>query len=71
MNNENNTNLEREYAWSILDYFEDLLDEKGIDIPSDDRDGDEGEARLYGTEYCELEDKITSLLKLFREKVTS
>lgn len=71
MNNENNTNLEREYAWAILDYFEDLLDEKGIDIPSDDRDGDEGEARLFGSEYFDLEDKITSLLKLFREKVTS
>ena len=71
MNNENNTNLEREYAWAILDYFEDLLDEKGIDIPSDDRDGDEGEARLYGSEYFDLEDKIVSLLKSFRNKVTN
>lgn len=71
MNNENNTNLEREYAWAILDYFEDLLDEKGIDIPSDDREGRDGESRLYGEEYFDLEDKIVSLLKLFREKVTS
>lgn len=70
MDNTNNT-LEQEYAWAILDLFEDLLDEKEIDIPSDDREGNEGEARLYGIEYFDLEDKIVSLLKSFREKITS
>lgn len=46
----------REFAIAILDLFEDLLDEKDINIPSEDRVGEEGEARLYGTEYFQLED---------------
>ena len=67
---ENTNKLEQEYAWSILDLFEDLLDEKGIDIPSDSREGDEAEARLYGEEYFELEDKVIGLLKSFRVEVS-
>lgn len=55
----------REYAIAILDLFEDLLDEKGIDIPSDDREGDECEARIYRTEYYELEDAVYELLAHF------
>lgn len=70
MNNTNTNTLEQEYAWSILEYFEDLLDEKGIDIPSDDREGRDGEARLYGEEYFDLEDKIVGLLKSFRMEVS-
>ena len=65
MENTNRT-LEQEYAFAILDCFEDLLDEKEIDIPSDDREGNEGEARLYGCEYFDLEDKVIGLLKSFR-----
>ena len=58
----------REFAISILDLFEDLLDEKGIDIPSEDRTGEEGEARLYGTEYFQLEDDVTNLLEQFEDE---
>ena len=68
MDNTNNT-LEQEYAWAILDLFEDLLDEKEIDIPSDDREGNDEEARLYGEEYFDLEDKVIGLLKSFRVEV--
>lgn len=53
-------------AGTILDFFEDLLDEKGIDIPSSDREGrdvNEFEARIFGTEYYNLEDKITEYLR--------
>ena len=46
----------------ILDIFEDMLDEKGIMIPDDDRTGDEGEACLYGCTYGDLEEEITALL---------
>lgn len=72
--NENSDNsalisVEREYAIGILDIFENLLDEKGIDIPSDDRNGDEGEARIFGTEYADLEDKITELLIKFENEL--
>ena len=58
--------LEREYAIGIMNIFENLLDEKDIDIPSEDRNGDECEARIFGTEYADLEDKITELLIKFK-----
>lgn len=52
----------RGLAITILDMFEDMLDEKGIMIPDEDRTGDESEACIYGTTYAELEDQITELL---------
>lgn len=61
--------LEQLYTDAILDCFEDLLDEKDINIPSDDRNGDEGEARIYGTEYFDLEDRISYLLNKFRRDI--
>jgi len=44
----------KEVAMSILNYFEDMLDEKDIDIPDDDRTGDPDEARLYGMTFDDL-----------------
>lgn len=55
----------RGLAIQILDMFEEMLDEKGIMIPDDDRTGAEGEACLYGTTYGCLEDKIVNLLSDF------
>lgn len=52
----------RSYAINICDKFEDILDEHGIDIPDDDREGAETEAHLYGTTYVNLEDSISELL---------
>jgi hypothetical protein len=52
----------REMAIVILDEFEELLAEHDIVIPSDDREGREEEACLYGSQYYELEDEITDLL---------
>lgn len=46
----------------ICELFEDLLDKFDITIPSDDREGNEEEARLCGDEYINLEDAITGLL---------
>lgn len=54
---------ERRLAGEILDEFEELLDEKDISIPSEDREGGDGEARLFGSEYFELEDRIVGILK--------
>jgi hypothetical protein len=48
----------REVATDIIDKFEDLLDEHNIDIPDDDRTGDEGEARIYGITFAELLEKV-------------
>ena len=52
----------RSLTFEIIEVFEDLLEEKGIQIPDDDRTGDPNEAPLYGTTYAELEDKIFDLL---------
>ena len=52
----------RGIAIMILNLFEDMLADKGIQIPDEDREGDEDEACLYGSTYYELEDKITELL---------
>ena len=47
---------------AVLDEFEELLDGKNVTIPSSDREGREEEARLYGSEYYNLEDAITAIL---------
>lgn len=61
--------LRKDYAYEILESFEELLDEKDISIPSDDRDCEDGESRIYGSEYYELEEKILWLLEQFEEEV--
>ena len=60
---------ERDLAFYVVDVFEDLLDEKNIDIPcadsseEEDRRENESAARIYGTEYGDLVDRIEALLK--------
>lgn len=57
----------RYWSAEICDIFEELLEEKDITIPSEDREGEE-EARLYGCEYYNTEAEITDLLlKLIAE----
>lgn len=59
----------RELAARIVDLFDDLLDQKGIEVPCEDPDEQaerhEGsnEACLYGMEYWTLVDKIEEMLK--------
>ena len=54
---------EREIATWIIEKFEELLQLRGIKIPSDDRTGDKTEACIFGSEYYELEDQITNILE--------
>lgn len=61
--------LLKEYSAGICDIFEDLLEKHDITIPSEDRDGHEGEARLYGTEYGELEDEVFDMLVTMMNEV--
>ncbi len=53
----------RELAFAMLMDFEEVLEEYDVTIPSADREGTPEEARLYGTEYYDLEDAITEVLK--------
>ena len=57
-----NEETAREVAIQIIDEFEELLAEKNVMIPSDDREGREEEACIYGSEYYHLEDAITDIL---------
>lgn len=62
-------NTERDLAFYVVDIFEDLLDEKDIDIScadsseEDDRRKNGSAARIYGTEYGDLVNRIEELLK--------
>lgn len=59
----------RAFAVKICELFEELLDEHDITIPSDDREGVEDEARIFGDVYYNLEDKITDVLAKLCEEV--
>jgi len=58
-------NKSREIATQIIDKFEELLSQKRIQIPSQDREGKPEEACLYGSEYYELEDGVNDILKRY------
>ena len=52
----------RGVAIMILELFDDMLEEKGIMIPDEDRSDDGSEAALYGVTYANLENQITEIL---------
>lgn len=52
----------RNLSSEICEIFEGILKRYDINIPSEDREGDESEARLYGSEYSETIDGITNIL---------
>lgn len=59
----------KDLAFSVVDIFEDLLDEKDMEIPcadaheEEDRHDHENTAKIYGTEYWYLVERIEELLK--------
>lgn len=53
----------------ICDVFEELLNEYDVTIPSEDREGAESEARIYGEVYSDLETNVTDILATLCEKV--
>ena len=67
--NDTKTIKVRYTAAEICDLFEELLEEFGITIPDDDRTGSEGESRLYGITYFNLEQEVTNVLKTLIEEV--
>ena len=57
--------LNRKLVGDMLDLVEELLDEKDITIPSDDREGGEDEARLFGMEHAFLLDGFENILNMY------
>ena len=53
----------RECSVDIVELFEDILEQYNIDIPDEDRTGDESEARLYGMTYSNLEEDVVAILE--------
>ena len=46
----------------IIDIFEDFLEEKGIDIPNEEKAESEGPCIIYGTDCGNLMDRIEAVL---------
>ena len=54
----------------LVDVVEDWLEEKGItvdDIPNDERDGEENDAIIYGSDYDCLADGFAAVMGLSRD----
>ncbi len=62
VNNRGNEWYVRLISADICDFLEELLDKHDLTIPSNDREGEEGEARIYGEVYSDLEDNVTDML---------
>lgn len=54
--------LEREIASEIIDIVEDKLAELEVDLPDKFKEGREDEAIIFGSNYFDLEDKITECI---------
>lgn len=54
----------------LIDAVEDFLEEKGItpaDITNDEREGADGEAIIYGSDYDDLADRFSEVLGIERD----
>lgn len=47
---------------SIVEVFEDFLDERGIVIPNEDKEQDEDASNIYGYDFAELSDRVEEVL---------
>lgn len=53
--------LLRPYMATVIDIFEEFLDEKGVEIPNPERDAenDPNAAHVYGNDYDEMLEKLS------------
>ena len=58
MSNQN----QREIINSIIEIFEDFLEERGITIPNEEKEEDPDASNIYGSDYGDLSDDIENLL---------
>lgn len=57
-----NGNDRAEFLGNIMDAIEDFLEEKGVDIPNDEKEESDNPAILYGTGYGNLCNGIEQVL---------
>lgn len=58
-----NTNDKAEFIGNIIDIFEDFLEEKGIDIPNNEKEDSENPAIIYGTDYGILQTDLEDMME--------
>lgn len=46
----------------VVEVFEDFLDRRGIVIPNEDKEEDEGASNIYGCDFAELSDNVEEVL---------
>lgn len=51
-----------EFVGCIIEIFEEFLEERGIDVPNDEKQEDSDASTIYGSDYGELEDAIAEFL---------
>ena len=61
------TKTDREFAAEIIDIFETKLEELNISLPDKYRKNNADEARIYGSNYYDLEDQISSFISVNKE----
>ena len=56
-----------EFLGQIIDIFEDFLEDHNIDIPNEERDGDDDNpAIIYGSDYDQLQNELLELMKAWK-----
>lgn len=56
-----------EFLGQIIDIFEDFLEDHNIDIPNEERDGDDDNpAIIYGSDYDRLQNELLELMKAWK-----
>ena len=53
---------EKEFAEEILEIFEERLDKLNISLPDKNRESNNTESRIYGSNYYDLRDEIEDLI---------
>lgn len=55
---------DEEFAAEILEIFEEKLEELNITLPDKDRQGNKDEARIFGSNYYDLESNIAEFISM-------
>ena len=51
----------------VIELFEDFLDDKGIVIQNDEKEGDPGASNIYGTDYGDLQCRLLDMFERWPE----
>lgn len=66
----NKDKITEEFASEIVEIFEEKLEELNIILPDKFRESKENEARIFGSNYYDLCDRITEFIRINRKKLT-